>query len=250
MRKLFFAIMLAFLTCTLVAAAEPDEAADGDAAAKPPASPPKQEQKAPPKKTEYDKVPYSTLHQKADAGDLTAQFELGSRYNYGRDLPKNTREALRWLRKAGEAGNIDAQRLLAIKLFEGHDVPVNQEEAFKWALMLANSGDRPGQFTLGNLYANGEGTERNLIRAYMWFDIAATPVTGKTLADLDQKAMDAATDARDKTSSLLQPEEELEAQQLASDWWLNKGSPKTATPAKKKKAAKPAAKNKAARSGT
>lgn len=220
--------------CAPTFSAEPE--VTSEAPDKPAGSTPKQEKASAPNKTEYDKLSYATLQQKADAGDLTAQFELGSRYNYGRDLPKNTRAALRWLRKAAQAGNQDAQRLLAVKLFEGHDIPVDQEEAFKWTQRLADSGDRAGQLMLGNLYANGEGTARNLIRAYMWFDIAATPISGKILDEPAKTAMQAAAEARDKTSSLLHPEEEVEAQQLASDWWLTKNSPSTATTSTRKKA--------------
>ena len=193
-----------------------------------------------PVKIEYDKLPYATLRKKAEAGDTRAQFELGSRHNYGRDLPKNTREALRWLRQAAQAGHPEAQRLLAVKLFEGHDVPVDHEEAFKWAQRLADSGDRPGQLMLGTLYANGEGTGRNLIRAYMWFDIAATPVTGKDPESADKEVMMSAASARDKTAGLLHAEEEAEAQQLASDWWLTRHVSSPAPAPKKSRGGKPA----------
>ncbi len=216
----------------------PALAAEGDEA---PAEKPKQEKKSPPKPPAYEELPYPVLLKKAESGDLKAQFELGSRYNYGRDLPRNTREALRWLRKAAQAGNTDAQRLLAVKLFEGHDVPVDQEEAFKWAQRLADAGDRPGQFMLGNLYANGEGTDRNLIRAYMWFDIAATPITGKEPDEAGKKAMTDAATARDKIASLLLAEQEVEAQQLASDWWLAKYPPNPTPKPATKKPVKPAA---------
>jgi hypothetical protein len=72
----------------------------------------------------------------------------------------------------------------------------------------------------------------------MWFDIAATPVTGKDPDEAARSAMQSANEARDKTSGLLLPEEEVEAQQLASDWWLSKKMPAPAS--KKKKAGKPA----------
>lgn len=236
MRKLTLASLSLMLACHAAMAAEEEPA---DTTQKPAETKPQPAQKPLPGKTEYDKLPYAAVLKKAETGDLKAQFELGSRYNYGRDLPKNTREALRWLRKAAQSGHTEAQRLLAVKLFEGHDTIVDQEEAFKWAQRLADSGDRPGQLMLGKLYANGEGIARDLIRAYMWFDIAATPVTGKALAELDQKALDAAVQERDKTASLLLPEDEVEAQQLASEWWLKKHTSKPV--AKKKKAVKPAA---------
>lgn len=231
MRHLIHAFLLLLLACS------PAMAAEGDP---PPPDANPQEKKSPPKPVEYDKLAYPLLLKKAEKGDLKAQFEIGSRHNYGRDVPKNTREALRWLRKAAQAGNTDAQRLLAVKLFEGHDVPVDHEEAFRWAQRLADTGDRAGQFMLGNLYANGEGTSRNLIRAYMWFDIAATPITGKEPDESIRKTMEAAAKERDKTGSLLQPEEEVEAQQLASDWWLEKKTVNASPAPKKKKAVKPA----------
>lgn len=245
MRKLTLASLSLMLACHTTMAAEPEAPAANTE--KPAATKPLPEKKPAPPKTEYDKLSFPALQKKAEAGDLKAQFELGSRYNYGRDLPKNTREALRWLRKAAQGGHTEAQRLLAVKLFEGHDTVVDQEEAFKWAQRLADSGDRPGQLMLGKLYANGEGIARDLIRAYMWFDIAATPVTGKTLAELDQKALDAAVQERDKTASLLLPAQETEAQQLASDWWLKKHAPKPAAKTKKKKAVKPAGSKPAAK---
>ncbi len=222
----------------------PDEAgastgAPGEEGAKPSPAP-KPEKKTPPKPPEYDQMPLATLQKKADAGDLKAQFELGSRFNYGRELPKNTREALRWLRKAAQGGNTDAQRLLAVKLFEGHDVAADHTEALFWALKLADTGDRPGQVMIGRMYANGEGTARDLVRAYMWYDIAATTVSGKAPAELDQKAKEDATSELEKTAALLQPTEITDAQQLASDWWLNHHARKPAP--KKKKAGKPAVK--------
>ena len=92
---------------------------------------------------------------------------------------------------------------------------------------------------LGNLYANGEGTARDLVRAYMWQDIAATAAPGKTPDEAAKKIMEAANAARDKTSALLQPEEEeVEAQQLASDWWLSRQTKAQATPKKKSRPTK------------
>ena len=175
----------------------------------------------------------------AKANALEAQFELGSRYNAGRDLPKNSLEALSWLRRAGESGHAGAQRMLALKLYGGNDVPVDLVESFKWTEKLANSGDPAGQLMLANLYANGEGTGRDLIRAYMWYDIAATPITDQVLDDNAARAQKSAQEARDKTRELLQPEEENEGQRLASNWWLQKYAPPPAKAAPQKKIAKP-----------
>lgn len=190
----------------------------------------------PPKKTEYDKLPLPQLLAKANANDLTAQFELASRFNYGRDLPKNTDQALRWLRRAAWAGQQDAARLLAVKLYNGYDMTADFTEAMVWARWLANKGDLPGQLMLANMYANGEGTPRDLVQAYMWYAIAAAG--GKRDGSKEEpkpEQVQAATEQRDKLAGLLTQEQEAQAQKLASDWWLNKYAPRPAAKGKSKK---------------
>lgn len=188
----------------------------------------------PPKKTEYDKLPLPQLLAKANKKDLTAQFELASRFNYGRGLPKNTGEALRWLRKAAQAGQEDAARLLAVKLYNGHDVLPDFGEAMKWAAMLADKGDIPAQIMLANMYANGEGSNRDLVQSYKWYAIAAVGAKREGSEEEPKpELVQSAVDSRDKMAALLTDEQEAKAQQMASDWWMKK----YATPKHNKKAA-------------
>lgn len=188
----------------------------------------------------YEQLKLPELVRRANANDAWAQFELGSRFNYGRNAPKNNIEALSWLRRAAQNGQRDAQRLLAVKLYNGYDVAVDHDEALLWAQRLAESGDAPAQLMLGNMYANGEGSPRDLVRAYMWYDIASTMAQqGVTDPALQQ----AAVAMRDKTGALLMPEEEVIAQEFASNWWLRKQgvslAPKQKSKATSKKAISP-----------
>lgn len=168
---------------------------------------------------EYDKLLLPDLEVRAERGDVRAQFELGSRYNYGRGVPRSAREALRWLRRAAQAGHTDAQRLLAVKLFNGYDVVADHEEAFRWAQRLAESGDVPAQLMLASMYANGEGVSRNLVRSYMWYAIAAGYQPRDEDAESLRIAVQKAAEQRELTARLLLPEEEAEAQALAIAWW-------------------------------
>lgn len=237
MRRLLCAVCLSLTISCFAAddtAARPGDSpkVDGQSAAsqKPPPPP-----EAPPKKTEYDKLPLPELLSKAKAQDLTAQFELASRFNYGRGVPKNTAEALRWLRRAASAGQEDAARLLAVKLYNGHDVVPDFAESMKWARQLAESGDIPAQLMLASMYINGEGTRRDLKQAYMWYAIAAVGAKRDGVEE-EPKAeqIQAAMTERDKLASLLSDEEESEAQKMASEWWMAK----YATPKQKKQKAK------------
>ena len=199
-------------------------------------------------RAKYQQMKLPELVRKANANDSAAQFELGSRFNYGREAPKNNVEALRWLRRAAQSGHREAQRLLAVKLYNGYDIAADHEEALLWAQRLAEGGDVPGQMMAGNMYANGEGTPRDLVRAYMWYDVAAT-VAQQDYGDPLQQQV--AMDARDRTAALLLPEEEVRAQELASGWWQRQQgvslTPQT-KPKAKSGAKKPAAKKKTAAS--
>jgi TPR repeat protein len=223
-------IILAWVGCLSAMVAE---AADTPAKTKAPM------ETSPSSKTEYDKLPLAQLIAKANANDRTAQFELASRHNYGRGLPKNTAEALRWLRKAALGGHLEAARLLAVKLYEGHDVAQDHTEAIRWAQTLAEAGDLPGQLMLANMYASGEGTPRDLVRAYMWYAIAA--VGGKNDGDMKMHSVEQvqyAAEQRDRLASLLSEEQEAEAQRLASEWWMhNRTVPKKSGKTAKARAA-------------
>lgn len=181
----------------------------------------------PQEKTKYDQLPLNKLLEKANANDLTAQFELASRYNYGRNIPKDTATAITWLRKAANAGHTDAQKLLAIKLYNGYDTKSNYKEALKWATKLAEDGDVSAAIMIGNMYANGETGKRNLPRAYSWYAIAAsgeqTPEDSPTMTEeqMTQNSYVAqAAELRDKLAGLISAREEARAQKNASAWWL------------------------------
>jgi hypothetical protein len=220
---------------------------------------PKKEEKPQAKPPEFDKLDLPVLLKRAQSGEAAAEFELGSRYNYGRGMPKNTQEALQWLRKAGDHGYTPAQRLLAVKLYSGFDGTPDFEESMKWTTRLAQHGDPSAQLALANMLSNGEGAPRDLVTAYMWYDIAAVSAenaiknppkptagianedAGKAPADV----MDLASTARDKTAALLTAEEQNKAQKQATDWWLAKQGIKSTDSPKinKAKAKKKTAKN-------
>jgi hypothetical protein len=203
----------------------------------PPPPPPKKKPE-PPKKTEYDKLPYAEVLAKAESDDFLAQFELGSRFNYGRGTPKDTAKALQWLRKAAKAGQQDAQRLLAVKFANGFDVKPDYAEAMKWTEKLAEQHDVAAQVMMGNLYANGDtkGGKRNLPRAYAWYSIAASnQAADENSPAADEKAQEqqakneemipVAVQEREKLAELISAKEQAQAQKFASNWWAKHPPP-------------------------
>ena len=45
----------------------------------------------------------------AEKGYAQAQYSLGVRYKYGEGVPKNSQEALKWIKKSAEQGYAEAQ---------------------------------------------------------------------------------------------------------------------------------------------
>ena len=69
---------------------------------------------------------------KADQGDATAQVSLGVMYEFGRGVPKDEVEAVKWYRKAADQGNADGQNNLGNMYAYGQGVPKDEVEAVKW----------------------------------------------------------------------------------------------------------------------
>ena len=63
------------------------------------------------------------LRARAEAGDATAQLDLGLMYGTGRGVPQDFAEAVGWYRKAAEQGTALAQFALGYAYANGRGVP-------------------------------------------------------------------------------------------------------------------------------
>ena len=70
---------------------------------------------------------------------------------------------------------------------------------------LAEQGDAKAQFKLGVMYATGQGVAQDMVRAYMWFDLAAA------------LGNDNGRRYRDLAARSLSPEQIAEAQRRAAE---------------------------------
>jgi hypothetical protein len=106
---------------------------------------------------------------RAEQGDAKVQFDLGTRYYYGRGVPQDYSEAARWYRKAAEHGNARAQFDLGSMLHDGKGVPQDHSEAVRWFREAAEQGDQRAQSALGYAYYNGEGVPQEYSEAVGWY---------------------------------------------------------------------------------
>jgi len=90
-------------------------------------------------------------------------------------------------------------------------------EAARLERLAAAQGYVYAQYGLGTLYQRGYGVEKDFVRAYVWYDIAATNTEGMQ-PPFDKDA----SQLRDSIAKLLSPEQLLEAKKLADDCHIRK----------------------------
>ena len=84
------------------------------------------------------------LRKAAAAGDAEAQTKLGERYNKGRGVRKNYKEAVKWYHKAAEQGDAAGQYNLGLMYRIGRGVPKDYVAAYAWYRLSAYSGMKEG----------------------------------------------------------------------------------------------------------
>lgn len=77
---------------------------------------------------------------------------------------EDIKEATRYLRLSADQNYFPAQ----VRLGELMTGSTDYEEGFGWFLTAAFQGDAAGQYNLGQMYANGFGTEQNPDKAFFW----------------------------------------------------------------------------------
>jgi uncharacterized protein len=107
----------------------------------------------------------------AEQGNPKAQFILGKMYMLGQGVPRDSDEAIKWLKPAAAQGDADAQFFLgATYLLPQKDVG----EGVKWLRLSAEQGNQDAQLLLGKAYLKG-GKElpRDPVQGGMWMRLAA-----------------------------------------------------------------------------
>jgi hypothetical protein len=80
-----------------------------------------------------DAAKLSSLRQRAEAGDVKAQSELGFMYEYGvGGAQRDPAEAVKWYHEAAEQGDVGAKHSIAVMYFEGRGVIKDYPEAARW----------------------------------------------------------------------------------------------------------------------
>jgi TPR repeat protein len=110
----------------------------------------------------------------SDAGDVEAQFVLGTLYDVSEAIvPRDLTKAVSFYHKAAEQGHTKSQFYLGQMYRNGDGVEKDPDAAFKWYTLAALAGYSDAQYDLGMSYSYAVGTERNMAQAFDWFYEAA-----------------------------------------------------------------------------
>lgn len=121
----------------------------------------------------------------AIAGDPDAQFNLGQAYKLGRGVPVDLPMAESWYRKAALQGHAQAEDNYGLALFQDG----KRAEAVPWLEKSVGRGEPRAELVLGTMLFNGDGVERDWVRAYALMTRssgAGLPQGSQTLAEMDK----------------------------------------------------------------
>lgn len=149
---------------------------------------------------------FEDLRACAEQRHAGAQYNLGVIYDFGRGMPEDHAEAVRWYRLAAVQGDARAQTNLGFMFATGRGVSKDIVEAERWYRLAAEQGHVSAQYNLGVMYASGEGVPLDIVRAYMWWDVAAS------------QGEEGAQRLKDITEEEMTREQIAEAERLSREW--------------------------------
>jgi TPR repeat protein len=106
-------------------------------------------------------------------GQPVAEYVLGTMYSRGNGATADAARALQWYEAAALQGNRKAMHALAVAYAEGEGVAKSPSEAVRWFSRAAGLGYVDSQFNLAVLYERGMGVPQSLLDAYKWYAVAA-----------------------------------------------------------------------------
>ncbi|WP_312797908.1 peptidoglycan-binding protein, partial [Tianweitania sp.] len=149
----------------------------------------------------------------ADRGFAPAQYRIGNFYEKGVGVERDLTKAKALYEKSAAQGNASAMHNLAVLYAMGADGTTDNKAAVRWFTEAAERGIKDSQFNLGILAAKGVGMTQDLEASYKWFALVAK--TG----DKDAEAK------RDEVSKAMKPEELTRARADTELWRAKPADP-------------------------
>lgn len=123
----------------------------------------------------YQKAFAGFLEFEQQSHDDKLQYRIGWMLLHGVGTGKDEAAAREWFERASNLGNPHAQYQLARMIFnDPSSTPEQTAQALKWLTKAAEAGQDCAQYTLGKIYRDGQGVEKDIQKAVALFTLAAT----------------------------------------------------------------------------
>src|SRR5215472_6297411 len=123
------------------------------------------------------------LEERAQTGDVEAQYQLASLYRSGRGVGQDDVAAFRWMKAAAEKGHVRAQFNLAKMYLAGRGVPMDARQGRAWLTRAAAHGHSEASKLLSEIA--GQGGTPNALHDWatkVEIDGSQAPSSGPTLS--------------------------------------------------------------------
>ncbi|PJG44804.1 Sel1 repeat protein [Acinetobacter tandoii] len=117
---------------------------------------------------QFSTMDIDNLVKAAKAGQPAAQFYLGTKYQTGKDIKQDYRQAFAWFKAAADQGLSPAQLNVGRMYADGVGVAKNETLARQYFEKAASHGDNRASFNLAMM----EEQKKNYIGAYQWYELS------------------------------------------------------------------------------
>ena len=169
---------------------------------------PSQQQSASSQAATYSTMGFNQLLGEAQAGQPGAAFYVATRYQYGREVPKDLSQAFAWYKKAADQGIAAAQLNVGRMLADGLGTSKNESQARTYLEKAASHGDNRASFNLALM----DEHKKNYMGAYQWYELSTRD------GMLDNKVIDMSQTKKTALASNLTPDQIRQAVNRADEW--------------------------------
>ena len=110
-------------------------------------------------------VPFEALMERANNGDVSAQYKIARKYDKGDGVTEDINEALKWYLRSANKGNAKAQYALGFLYYYNNRVPQDMVKSLKWYEQSASQGNTWAALNLSQIYLIGIEVKKNKKRA-------------------------------------------------------------------------------------
>ena len=157
---------------------------------------------------QYSTMGIQDLIRAAKSGQAGAQFYLATRYQAGKDIQKDVKEAFTWFKAAADQGISSAQLNVGRMYADGIGVSKSETSARQYFEKAASHGDNRASFNLAVM----EEQKKNYMGAYQWYELSTRD------GMLDNKVINMSETKKTALAANLTPDQIRTARDRAEKW--------------------------------